>query len=118
LAALVDGQVLGPHRLARAAGLRPTDLDTALFDLELAGLVRRTAAGIQAIALPPALATHLTTAPIDPVPGSPLSRNPRPPPSREPRGPPPAVSGTRPQGGGLGEVLECGHPGGDHGGDG
>jgi DNA processing protein len=54
LAALLDGQVLAPGRLAAASGLRPGDLDAAVLDLELAGLIRRTAAGIQAIALPPA----------------------------------------------------------------
>jgi DNA processing protein len=82
LTALVDGQVLGPHRLATAAGLTPADLDTALIDLELAGLVRRTTAGIQAIAHP----TLLTS------------------PSRLPPG--------------WGGCLNCGAPGGDHGGDG
>jgi DNA processing protein len=53
LSALLDGQVLGPGRLAAATDLPPADLDAALLDLELAGLIRRTAAGIQAIALPP-----------------------------------------------------------------
>jgi DNA processing protein len=56
LTALVDGQVLGPGRLASAAGLPPAELDAALLDLELAGLIRRTAAGAQAIALPQGLA--------------------------------------------------------------
>jgi DNA processing protein len=70
LTALVDGQVVGPGRLATATGLPPADLEAALLDLELAGLVRRTAAGAQAIALPP------------PPPGV------RPDPVPAPRGPP------------------------------
>jgi DNA processing protein len=51
LAALVDGQVLGTPQLAAATGLAPDALAAALVDLELAGLVRRTAAGVQALAL-------------------------------------------------------------------
>src|SRR6266508_15287 len=52
LAALVDGGVLGAPRLAALTGLEPTALAAALLELELAGLVRRTAAGVQAVALP------------------------------------------------------------------
>ena len=61
LAALLDGQTLGPSRLAAATDLQPADLDTALLDLELAGLIRRTAAGIQAVALPRGLLTPSQT---------------------------------------------------------
>ena len=53
LTALIDGQLLTPGRLATATDLPPATLDAALLDLELAGLVRRTAAGIQAVSLPP-----------------------------------------------------------------
>jgi DNA processing protein len=52
LAALVDGGVLGAPRLATLTGLEPAVLAGALLELELAGLVRRTAAGVQAVALP------------------------------------------------------------------
>jgi len=52
LAALVDGGVLGAPRLAALTGLQPAALAAALLELELAGLVRRTAAGVQAVALP------------------------------------------------------------------
>jgi DNA processing protein len=52
LSALIDGQLLTPGRLATATDLPPPTLDAALLDLELAGLIRRTAAGIQAIDLP------------------------------------------------------------------
>jgi DNA processing protein len=52
LAALVDGQVVGAPRLAAVTGLGPAALAAALVELELAGLVRRTAAGVQALALP------------------------------------------------------------------
>jgi DNA processing protein len=55
LAALVDGGVLGAARLAAVTGLEPAALAAALLELELAGLVRRTAAGVQAVALPDAL---------------------------------------------------------------
>jgi DNA processing protein len=54
LTALIDGQLLTPGRLAAVTDLTPAALDAALLDLELAGLIRRTAAGIQAIGLPPA----------------------------------------------------------------
>jgi DNA processing protein len=52
LAALVDGGVLGAPRLAALTGLEPADLAGALLELELVGLVRRSAAGVQAVALP------------------------------------------------------------------
>jgi DNA processing protein len=52
LTALIDGQFLGVGRLATATDLPPAALDAALLDLELAGLVRRTTAGVQAIGLP------------------------------------------------------------------
>jgi DprA winged helix domain len=52
LTALIDGQMLTPGRLAAATDLSPADLDNALLDLELAGLIRRTAGGVQAIGLP------------------------------------------------------------------
>jgi DNA processing protein len=52
LTALIDGQLLTPGRLATTTDLPPPILDAALLDLELAGLIRRTAAGIQAIDLP------------------------------------------------------------------
>jgi DNA processing protein len=52
LAALVDGQVLGAPQLAAMTGLEPAVLAAALLELELAGLVRRTAAGVQALAQP------------------------------------------------------------------
>jgi DNA processing protein len=51
LQALVDGQSVGPARLAALTGLPPAALAAVLVDLELSGLVRRTAGGIQAIAL-------------------------------------------------------------------
>jgi DNA processing protein len=52
LAALVDGGVVGVPQLAAMTGLAPAALASALVELELAGLVRRTAAGAQAVALP------------------------------------------------------------------
>jgi DNA processing protein len=52
LSALVDGGVLGAPRLAAMTDLEPAALAAALLELELAGLVRRTAAGVQAVALP------------------------------------------------------------------
>ena len=54
LTALIDGQLLTPGRLATVTGLPPATLDGALLDLELAGLIRRTTAGVQAIRLPAA----------------------------------------------------------------
>ncbi|HET9560365.1 MAG TPA: hypothetical protein VFS70_24760, partial [Actinomycetota bacterium] len=52
LTALIDGQLTSPGRLAATTDLPPAALDAALLDLELAGLIRRTAAGVQAIGLP------------------------------------------------------------------
>jgi DNA processing protein len=71
LTALVDGQLISPGRLAATTDLTPAALDAALLDLELAGLIRRTAAGVQAIGLP----------------GGPAPAR-RPTPAPEPRGPP------------------------------
>ncbi|HSO53742.1 MAG TPA: DNA-processing protein DprA, partial [Actinomycetes bacterium] len=53
LTALIDGQLLTPGRLAAVTELDSASVDAALLDLELAGLIRRTAAGVQAIGLPP-----------------------------------------------------------------
>jgi DNA processing protein len=104
LTALIDGQLLTPGRLATATDLPPPTLDAALLDLELAGLIRRTAAGIQAINLPfPRVATG-------PLPTSAATSGPaRSGPDHAPRGPPEAE---RPA-----EVLERGGSGGDDGGD-
>jgi DNA processing protein len=52
LQALVDGQVVGPARLAATTDLTPEVIADAVLELELAGLVRRTAAGFQFVALP------------------------------------------------------------------
>jgi DNA processing protein len=52
LTALIDGQLLTPGRLAAATDLPSPTLDAALLDLELTGLIRRTAAGVQAVNLP------------------------------------------------------------------
>ena len=52
LTALIDGQLTSPGRLAATTDLAPAALDAALLDLELAGLIRRTAGGVQAISLP------------------------------------------------------------------
>jgi DNA processing protein len=52
LTVLVDGQVLGAPRLAAMTGLAPAALAAVLVDLELAGLVRRTAGGVQAVSVP------------------------------------------------------------------
>ena len=100
LTALIDGQLLTPGRLAAATDLSPPTLDAALLDLELAGLIRRTAAGIQAINLP---SPRVATAP--PITSDPARSGP----DHAPRGPPEAE---RPA-----EVLECGGSGGDDGGD-
>jgi hypothetical protein len=80
LTALIDGQLLTPGRLATATDLPPGDLDSALLDLELAGLIRRTAGGVQAIGLPSTRAL-----PADPAnpPGSGRVA-----PDPAPRGPP------------------------------
>jgi hypothetical protein len=105
LTALIDGQLLTPGRLAGATDLPPATLDAALLDLELAGLIRRSAAGIQAVNLPS------PRAPAAPPPTSAAMRDPaRSEPGHAPRGPPGAE---RPA-----EVLECGGSGGDDGGDG
>jgi len=95
LTALIDGQLLTPGRLAAATDLPQAALDAALLDLELAGLIRRTAAGVQAVSLPPSRVATATP--------------PAPPPSTEPRGPPEANL--------CAEVLECGGSGGDDDGD-
>ncbi len=52
LTALIDGQVVGTASLAAATALAPSTLATVLLELELAGLVQRTAAGVQALVLP------------------------------------------------------------------
>jgi DNA processing protein len=91
MTALIDGQLLSLGRLTAATDLPPPALDAALLDLELAGLVRRTAGGVQAIGLPRARAAGPTQG--------------RPVPSPGPRGPP------RP--GPSAEVLECGGSDGD-----
>jgi DNA processing protein len=71
LTALIDGQLLTPRRLATETALPPGALDTALLDLELAGLIRRTTAGIQAISLPGRSTTPTQRAPpTHAVPGS------------------------------------------------
>jgi DNA processing protein len=88
LTALIDGQILTRGRLAAATNLPPGALDAALLDLELAGLVRRTAAGVQAVNLPQARGP---TGRPRPLPG------PRSPPQADP----------------LAEVLEHGGSGGD-----
>ncbi|MFL6219241.1 MAG: DNA-processing protein DprA [Actinomycetes bacterium] len=64
LTALIDGQLVSLGRLAAATDLAPAALDAALLDLELAGLVRRTAAGIQAVGLP----RGPTATPAEPAP--------------------------------------------------
>ncbi|HEX5877188.1 MAG TPA: DNA-processing protein DprA [Actinomycetota bacterium] len=71
LTALIDGRLISPGRLAATTDLAPAALDAALLDLELAGLIRRTAAGVQAVGLP----------------GGPAPTR-RPAPAPEPRGPP------------------------------
>jgi len=98
LTALIDGQLLTPGRLAAATGLAVATLDAALLDLELAGLIRRTAAGIQAISLPPAATTP-----------SGRGAGAEPATSSEPRGPPEESPPA--------EVLERGGSGRDDGGD-
>jgi DNA processing protein len=123
LRALIDGQLLSLGRLTAATDLAPAALDAALLDLELAGLVRRTTAGIQAIGLPRGrVAAPAQPAPPAPPPdvardgspdggeaeGSPPGRTGaagRPVPSSAPRGPP--------QPNPSAEVLEYGGSGGD-----
>ena len=97
LTALIDGQLLTPGRLAAATTLPPAVLDATLLDLELAGLIRRTAAGIQAISLLG-------------LPGAGGRRVPPP----EPRGPPQAGPAEQPP---SARVLEYSGPGGDDDGD-
>jgi hypothetical protein len=125
MTALIDGQLLSPGRLAAATDLPPAALDAALLDLELAGLIRRTTAGVQAIGLPrvrvagpaePAPPAHpgppAQSAPATlPRDGSPRGGDAegRPVPSPGPRGPPQASPSA--------EVLECGGSGGDDGRD-
>jgi DNA processing protein len=58
LAALVDGQPLGPARLAAVTGLSSTTLAAALLELELSGIVQRTPAGVQAVVLPSKASSH------------------------------------------------------------
>ena len=70
LTALIDGQLLTPGRLATVTDLPPAALDAALLDLELAGLIRRTVAGIQAIGLPTGRAAG--AAESTPPPSTPL----------------------------------------------
>jgi DNA processing protein len=50
LQVLSEGQALGPARLAAVTGLAPPAVAAALLELELAGLVRRSAAGAEAVA--------------------------------------------------------------------
>jgi len=52
LQVLADGQVLGFAGLAAATGLAPPAVASALLELELAGFVRRSAAGAEALAVP------------------------------------------------------------------
>jgi predicted Rossmann fold nucleotide-binding protein DprA/Smf involved in DNA uptake len=52
LRTLADGQVLGLTRLAAATGLGQPAVAAAVVELELAGFVRRSAAGTEALALP------------------------------------------------------------------
>jgi DNA protecting protein DprA len=80
LTALIDGQMLTPGRLATATDLPPGELDNALLDLELAGLIRRTAGGVQAVSLP---STRAIPADLANPAGSG-----RPAPDPAPRGPP------------------------------
>ena len=117
LTALVDGQLLTYGRLAAATTLPPAALDAALLDLELAGLIRRTTAGIQAISLlgPPA-AGGGSAGPSEPR-GPPLQASPpgtgdrpAPPPApRDPSSPFQPPSGQPPSA----RVLEYSGPGGD-----
>ena len=122
LTALIDGQLFSPGRLAAATDLAPAALDAALLDLELAGLVRRSAAGVQAIGLPrrrpatpaePAPPTQPRDAAGERSPDGVVAEGPpqagtgaagRPVAFPGPRGPPPSPSA---------EVLECGGSDGD-----
>jgi DNA processing protein len=108
LSALIDGQLLLPGRLASITGLPPATLDAAILDLELAGLVRRAAAGVQAISLPRPAAT-----PSPPPPGP----DPASPGLGADLGPPDPGSRGPPVGGPGAEVLERGGSGRDDTGD-
>jgi DNA processing protein len=117
LTALIDGQLLTHGRLAAATALPPATLDAALLDLELAGLIRRTTAGIQAISLlgPPAAGGGPVPPPEPrgpPPSASPPGASDRPAPAPESRGP---SSPLRPPLGtaSFARVLEYGGPGGD-----
>ncbi len=61
--ALADGEPLGLARLAAATGLDPPTVASAVLELELAGFVRRSAAGVEAIAIP-RMASPSPTGPI------------------------------------------------------
>jgi DNA processing protein len=50
--ALAEGEPLGLACLAAATGLDPPTVASAVLELELAGFVRRSAAGVEAIAIP------------------------------------------------------------------
>jgi DNA processing protein len=131
LTALIDGQLLTPGRLAAATDLPPAALDAALLDLELAGLIRRTVAGIQAISLPTGRATG--AAESTPPPSTPLGVEADAAPTADPgaRAPPvhtwqPLVPGNAPcrrpdlgpsSATSSAEVLECGGSAGDDGRD-
>jgi DNA processing protein len=142
LTALIDGQLLTPGRLATATDLPPATLDTALLDLELAGLVRRTAAGIQAVSLPPGRVADAaqpapppSTAPtvesgdmpagnrgagVRPVPPAELGTGVGPAPGELGEGARPVPSSEPrgpPEANTCSEVLECGGSGGDDDGD-
>jgi DNA processing protein len=54
LAALADGIVVRPSQLSGLTGLDPAALATAILELEIAGLVERSLAGVRAVALPAA----------------------------------------------------------------
>jgi DNA processing protein len=126
LTTLIDGQLMTPGRLAGATGLPPATLDTALLDLELAGLVRRTTAGVQVVDLPGRAATHGAAAAVavpgaDPTPDhgtAPPDHGTAPPDHGTARGRQAPGPGPRaPPGPSPAEVLECGGSGGDDGGD-
>lgn len=52
LEALADGRMMSLARLTAVSGLGATQVAAALLELELAGFVRRSAAGAEAVALP------------------------------------------------------------------
>src|SRR5512132_1038476 len=123
LTALIDGRLLSLGRLVAATDLPPAAVDAALLDLELAGLVRRTTAGVQAVGLPRGQGVS-PTGPVRPAlppevaggrscdrveaEGSPregTGAEGRPVPSPGPRGPPQTSPSP--------EVLERGGSGGD-----